>query len=148
MLGPAAPTILFVTDSRDPSARRVLMEDSGCNIAPPAPILAYTIEESNHGPKVVWGDDPVPITAADALRPQPDDTDSGVSYAQECARWLAHFLEHGPKPSVEVFKAAVTAGYSREQVKYAKHRVGALAQKHGLHEGARWTWQLRAASSS
>ena len=39
-------------------------------------------------------------------------------------------------------------GYSREQVKNAKHRVGAIARKHGLHEGVRWTWQLRPASSS
>ncbi len=42
-------------------------------------------------------------------------------------------------PSVDAFKAALRPGDSGEPVKYAKHWVGASAQKRGLHEGARWT---------
>src|SRR5207245_1966080 len=42
----------------------------------------------------------------------------------------------------------VAAGYSRDQVKDAKHRIGAVAQRHGFQEGAQWTWQLPTNASS
>jgi hypothetical protein len=54
----------------------------------------------------------------------------------------------GPKPSSEVFKAAIDAGYSRDQVKDAKRRIGAVAHRHGFQEGAQWTWQLPTAKCS
>ena len=41
--------------------------------------------------------------------------------ARECDQWLGDSLRNGPSPSSEVFKAAIDAGYTRDQVKDAKH---------------------------
>ncbi len=46
-----------------------------------------------------------------------------------------------------VSKAAIHAGFTRDQVKDAKHSIGAVAQKHRFQEGARWTWQLPTAAT-
>ena len=63
---------------------------------------------------------------------------------EECNQWLGDFLKNGPKPSIEVFKAAMHAGYTKDQVRDAKHRIGAVAQKQGFQEGTRWIWRLGA----
>ncbi len=139
---------LFVADPRDPSGRRVLMLDNGGNLAPRAPTLDYVIEECGSGPRVVWSDEPVPITVGEALRPRQEIAQGELIDAHECDQWLDEFLKNGPRPTIEVFKAAIDAGYSRDQARDAKQRIGAVAQKHGFQEGARWTWQLRANSTS
>jgi hypothetical protein len=46
------------------------MLDNGGNLAPAAPTLAYTIEDLGDGPRVIWSDEPVPITVEEALRPR------------------------------------------------------------------------------
>jgi putative DNA primase/helicase len=147
-VGACRANYLFVADPRDPTGRRVLMLDTGGNVAPPAPTLDYVIEECGSGPRVVWSDEPVPITIGEALRPRQEITEGKVVDAQECNQWPGGLLKEGPKPSIEVFKAAIDAGYTRDQVKDAKHCLGVVAQKHGFQEGARWTWQLRTASTS
>jgi hypothetical protein len=97
----------------------------------------------------VWSDEPVPITIfGEALRPRQEITEGEVVDAQDCNQWLGVLLKEEPKPSIEVFKAAIDAGDTRDQIKDAKHRIGAVAQKHGFQEGARWTWRLRTASTS
>jgi hypothetical protein len=133
---------LFVADPDDPSGRRVLMLDTGGNIAEPAPPLAFTIKKSELGAHVVWCDESMPITVADALRPRPRISASELMDARECDEWLRGFLENGSAPSSEVFKAASDAGFTRDQVKDAKYRIRAVAQKHGFQNGTRWTWQL------
>ena len=73
--------------------------------------------------------------------------DVGVD-TEGCNQWLGDYLKSGPKPSVEVFKAAMHAGYTKDQVKDAKDRIGAVAQKQGFQEGTRWTWRLRTMTDS
>jgi hypothetical protein len=119
------------------------MLENGGNVAPPAPTLKYMIEDCGSGPRVVWCDEAVPITVSEELRPHPETGDGDWVGARECDQWLGDFLRNGPSPSSEVFKAAIDAGYTRDQVKDAKHRIRAVAQKRGFQEGARWTWQLR-----
>jgi hypothetical protein len=127
---------LFVSGPHDPTGRRVLVLDNGGNVAPPAPTLAYVIEDRGSGARVEWIDEPVAITAGQSLRPLPKIADDKVVGGRECKQWLSDFLTDGPKPSSEVFKAAVAVGYSRDQVKDAKQRMGAVAQRHGFQEGA------------
>ena len=62
---------------------------------PPFPAelsLDDLIEECGSGPRVVWSDQPAPITN----------------------RWLGDLLKEGPNPSIEVFQAAIDAGYTRQ----------------------------------
>ncbi len=133
---------LFVADHRDPTGRRVLLLDNGGNVAPPAMTLAYVIEDSGSGPRVVWDDETVPITAGEALRPRQEIAEDEIVESKECVQWLGELLMDGPKPSIDVFKASIDAGYTRDQVKRAKHRIGAVARRQGFQKGAQWTWEL------
>ncbi len=99
---------LFVADPRDPTGRRVLLLDNGGNVAPPATTLAFVIEDRGRGPRVVWSDETVPITAGEALRPRQEIAGHELVDAQECGEWLRDFLLDGPKPSTEVLKATST----------------------------------------
>jgi putative DNA primase/helicase len=133
---------LFVADHRDPTGRRVLLLDNGGNVAPPAMTLAYVIEDSGSGPRVVWDDETVPITTGEALRPRQEIAEDEIVESKECVQWLGELLMDGPKPSIDVFKASIDAGYTRDQVKRAKHRIGAVARRQGFQKGAQWTWEL------
>jgi hypothetical protein len=42
----------------------------------------------------------------------------------------------------DVFTAAHAAGFSKDQVRRAKHRIGAVARKDGFHDDARWPLRL------
>ena len=66
-VGACRANFLFVKDRHDPTGRRVLMLDNGGNLGPPAPTLAYSIEDRGNGPRVEWSDEPVPITAEEAI---------------------------------------------------------------------------------
>ncbi len=66
-VGACRANFLFVKDRHDPTGRRVLMLDNGGNLGPPAPTLAYSIEDRGDGPRVEWFDEPVPITAEEAI---------------------------------------------------------------------------------
>jgi hypothetical protein len=134
---------LFAPDPDDPTGRRVLMLDNGGNVASPAPTLSYLIEDRGAGPAVVWSDEMVPITVEEALRPRsPLDPEDDSEEARECELWLRSFLESGPRPSVDVIKGASEAGYSRFQLRRAKHRIKAVAQRRGFQHDAQWIWGL------
>jgi putative DNA primase/helicase len=133
---------LFIADPADPTGRRVLMLDNGGNVAAPARTLAYLIEDRGGGPKVVWCAEPMAMTVGEALGPRHRSARIAVVEARRCRQWLSDFLLDGPKLSSEVFKTAAVSGYSRDQVKAAKHSIGAVAQKRGFREGSQWTWQL------
>jgi hypothetical protein len=134
---------LFVSDPHDPTGRRVLMLDNGGNLAPTAPTLAYVIEDRGNGPQVVWLDQPVSTAVDEALRPSAENADAAdLDKGSECEIWLAGFLMNGPRQSIDAIKAGTDAGFSRYQLKRAKHRIGAFAQKHGFSDGSQWTWQL------
>ena len=141
-VGASRANHLFVADPRDRTGRRVLFLDNGGNLAPPAPTLSYVIEDRGGGAHVEWCDEPLAPSAAEALRPCLRSNEGQSAETRECSQWLSDLLSDGPKPASEVLRGAVDAGYSRFQVKDAKHRVGAVAQKHGFVDGTRWTWQL------
>jgi putative DNA primase/helicase len=143
-IGASRANHLFVADPHDPSGRRVLMLDIGGNVAAPARTLAYVIDDRGDGPRVEWSAEPVAMISRDALRPRRRTTGNAAPVARECGQWLSDFLKDGPKPSSEVFRTAIAAGYSRDQVKNAKRGIGVLAQKRGFQAGAHWTWQLAA----
>ena len=135
---------LFIADPRDPTGRRVLLLDNGGNVAPPAMPLAYVIEDLGSGPRVAWIDETVPITVEEALRPQvatsinPEQADE----RHECDGWLRSFLAEGLKSSNEVFKSGNAAGFSKDQIRRAKYRIGAVARKEGFDKDAQWSWAL------
>jgi hypothetical protein len=136
---------LFVADPDDPSSRRVLMVDNGGNIAPPASALAYTIETRNSGPRIEWSHEPVTTAIDKLLEPElPRQLDHGEQLVRhrECDRWLHAFLTDSERSAIDIFKAASEAGFSKNQVRRAKSRVGAVARRAGFDKDAQWSWVL------
>ena len=70
-----------------------------------------------------------------------------IVHAQECGEWLRDLLLDGPKPSTDVFKASIDAGYTRDQVRGAKHRIE-LLPKARFSDGPQWTWELLTEASN
>jgi putative DNA primase/helicase len=141
---------LFVADPDDPTGRRVLVLDNGGNLAPPAPALAYTIEDRGSGPRIEWSHEPVPTAVANKLRPEPTPIrlEEHGDERFKCDDWLRTFLAQGHRSSSEIFKAASAAGFSKDQVRRAKCRIGAVARKAGFDRDAQWRWQFPVSAST
>jgi putative DNA primase/helicase len=136
---------LFVADPDDPTGRRVLMVDNGSNIAPPAPVLAYTISNRDSGARIEWSDEPMTRIAANSLKPARfAQLDHAEQFAgpQECDDWLRAFLAEGRRPPAEIFKAASDAGYSKNRIRRAKSRIGVMVTKEGFATSGQWSWTL------
>jgi putative DNA primase/helicase len=139
---------LFAADPEDPTGRRVLMLDNGGNVAPPAPTLAYVIEDRDRGPQVTWRDDPVPITIDQALRPASAAHDSAepVFTGRECDLWLRETLAAGPVHHAKIMTDGREAGFTPDALRRAKERIGASAFRQGFGPGSQFYWQLKGAS--
>ena len=105
--------------------------------------LAYAIEDRGNGPRVEWSPEPVPSAVVDVVRPrllavrgrEPDRS-------LPCDDWLGAFLSEGHRSSTAVLEAAQAAGFSRNQVRRAKNRIGAVTRKAGYARDGEWTWTL------
>ncbi len=97
-VGACRANFLFVKDREDPTGRRVLMLDNGGNLAPPASTLAYRIEDRGEGTRVEWLDDPLPITAEEALAADQAACQASVAPPErrEAEGWLAEAFERRP----------------------------------------------------
>ena len=121
-VGACRANFLFVKDREDPTGRRVLMLDNGGNLAPPAPTLAYSIEDPGEGPRVVWLDAPLSITAEEALAADQAACQVGVAAPErrEAEGWLREVLGSGPVSAKEIEAAAREAGFAIRTVNRAK----------------------------
>ena len=138
---------LFVADPHDPTGRRVLMLDNGGNVAPPAPTLAYTIEDHGRVPAVAWLPEPIPITIAQAMRrlPARSHADEQAFARRECDLWLREILAAGPVSHAEILTAGSPNGFTRNTLRRAKKRLGARSCRQGFGPGSRLYWQLKRA---
>ena len=66
--------------------------------------------------------------------------------APEVDVWLRDFLTHGPKTAKELFAAGREDGYSRDQLKRAKERIGVTSGKQAF--AGPWSWILPAGTFS
>jgi hypothetical protein len=132
---------LFVRDHTDPSRQRILICDNGNNLVQEVPTLSYTIESRNEGPVVAWGTEPLSITADEALQAQSRD---GEEHAErrECDRWLGQALADGPVLANHLRDAAKDAGFTWDEMKRAKTRIGAQSDRKGFGPGSKCYWHL------
>jgi hypothetical protein len=139
---------LFATDPEDLTGRCVLMLDNGGNVAPPAPTLAYMIEDRDNGPQVTWHDEPVPLTVEQALRPNssiPNEQEQAF-VGRECDQWLREMLAAGPVLVTNIMRVGREAGFTVDALKRAKRRIGVTAFRDGFGPGSRFYWQVKDAS--
>ena len=123
-VGACRANFLFAKDRDDPTGRRVLMLDNGCNLADDVPTLAYRIEDRGEGPAIEWEADPVAITAEQALSADAGDPDERGERA-ECDGWLRAMLADGPALQSDVMKAGRDAGFNPSALNRSKRRIGA-----------------------
>ena len=69
-----------------------------------------------------------------------DEAQEDESDAPEVDTWLRDFLTHGPKTAKEVFSAGRDEGYSKDQLKNAKRRLGVISGKNGYQ--GEWAWSM------
>jgi hypothetical protein len=85
---------------------------------------------------ITWGA-AVEGSARELLSEPESKTEGGGSGA---AQFLRDLLAGGPRPAKEIFREAADAGYSDDQLKRAKGRVGVDTTKAGMNGG--WIWRL------
>ncbi len=146
-VGACRANFLFVKDRDDPTGRRVLMLDNGGNLAPPAPTLAYAIEDRGAGPQIEWGAEPVQISAEEALAAEMAASQAVRDHQdaperQEAESWLREVLAAGPVPSKEIEAAAKAAGLSVRTLKRAKESIGAESIREGFGRESTCRWRL------
>ena len=71
---------------------------------------------------------------------------SGDDDSSDVEHWLTNLLANGPVKATEVFSAADAAGFSKDQAKRAKKRLGIIADR-PTNPGP-WFWSLPKAGSS
>jgi putative DNA primase/helicase len=150
-IGACRANHLFIADPDDPAGRRVLMLDNGGNVAPPAPALAYMIEDRENGPRIEWCHEPVSSAIVTSLEPAQRAQRHHEGQAARhhlCDHWLRAFLAERHRSTTEIFKAASEAGFTKDQVRRAKSRIGAVANRVGFDKDAQWSWGLPVGPSS
>jgi hypothetical protein len=138
---------LVIRDKDDPSGRRVLMLDNGCNLAPTQPGLAYVIGDRGDGPAVEWLADPVAMDADAALRrlaeAESEQTrPEQASERRECESWLRDYLAPGRQLAKDCQRDAGAAGFKPVTLHRAKHRLGAVSQREGFGKESKCYWSL------
>ena len=58
------------------------------------------------------------------------------------AGFVLFWLEDSSRLSIEVFRAGNAAGFSKDQIRRAEYRIGAVARKEAFEKDARWSWGL------
>jgi hypothetical protein len=132
------------TDRTEPTGRHVLLCDIGGNLAPTAPTLAYVIEDRGAGPRVEWLDEPVEITAEEALAAE---IEAGHHPGQACerieaARWLEEMLASGPALVKAIRQAAHDCGIAGRTLDRAKDDLRVESYREGYGKDGRWYWRL------
>ena len=102
--------------------------------------ISYRLEEvilpTGKIPKVVWGDEPVKITADEVLAYY---NQTEFQHKKESRKkWLQEELADGPKNAAEVEKKALTQGITEKQLRNAKNDAGVSSNKTDFDGG----WDL------
>jgi hypothetical protein len=131
---------LFAKDKEDPASRRRLMLDNGCNLTEEVPTLGYRIADSGEGPQIEWEQEPLAITADEAMTEQPAQSTDDDAEKKECDDWLKDALRSGPVAQKELVRQGREVGFSEDKLKRAKKRIGAKSDRDGFGQGSKYDW--------
>ena len=136
----AARAVWAVTKDRDNPGRRLVLPVKN-NLAADVLGLAYTIEPTGaHGaPVVLWGAEPVNVSADDALATEHGDAD-GHTDREQAADWLRDALADGPVRSTALFAEAKENGIAQKTARRAFRDMGGKPHKASFDGG--WYWRL------
>jgi hypothetical protein len=142
----AAARIAFGTaiqGAGEGEAPQTIMARIKSNLGPDGGGFRYALEQTElqgytgvTASRIVWGDS-VEGSARELLS-EPDQRNDAD--CDDVADFLRSLLAHGSRPVNEILSEAESAGYSRDQMKRAKRRIGAKGAKVGMDRG--WVWGM------
>jgi hypothetical protein len=141
-VGACRANFLFIKDRDDPTFRRVLMCENGCNLAGDIPSLAYSIVDSGHGPTVLWESGTVATTAEQALAKEIEAAEDPAKRAESAAvdTWLRDLMARGPVPAKDGDRDGRGAGYTPKQIRDARNRLSVRSRRQGYGKDGVWWW--------
>jgi hypothetical protein len=83
---------------------------------------------------VVWDDEPVTITADEALAAAAKGRTSGA------IAFLEQVLSDGPVDQTEIVRLGKEAGYSEKHLRTAREKLGVTPKKEGFGANGKWVW--------
>jgi hypothetical protein len=83
---------------------------------------------------VVWSDDPVTISADEALAAAAKKGTSGA------VDFLQDVLRDGPMDQAEIVRLGEEAGYSPKALRIAREKLGVTPKKEDFGAGGKWVW--------
>jgi hypothetical protein len=137
IVGAARAAMLAAADPDDDN-RRVLAVTKSNLAAMPSALGYQLVDSPGHGCARVEWLGATDHQAGDLLGRHEADDDRTDRDAAAC--WLGELLRHGPVPAVDVYRAADSAGLSKDQAKRPKNKLGVTASKAGM-DGP-WLWSL------
>jgi AAA domain len=139
IVGAARSGLLVAPDPDDPERRVLASVKSNLGAAPDS--LTYRlVGEGEFGVARVQWEGATAHTARALLAPSDDADDRG-----EVDSWLRDYLEaEGRANAGDVIRDGKLAGFSENQVKKARKRVGAASIRHGFGKGSTVIWAIGA----
>ncbi len=134
-------TVRELTEDGKPGRRMLVRGKS--NIGPDTGGYVYDLRQGElsghpgiYPSAVVWGN-LIEGSARELLAAAEHTEDSP---ADDSTDFLRELLAEGRRPAKEIYAEAEQAGYSRDQMKRAKARIGVTTRKLGMNAG--WVWVL------
>jgi putative DNA primase/helicase len=147
----AARAAYMVTADSDDEARRLFLPVKN-NLAPLGKGLAFRVEqqivgdpgEGILGSSVVWENEPVNITADQALAAAEDRGGEIHSARREAEEFLLELLANGPVGAKEGADHARALGIAPRTLKRARKKLGVVSRRESEGRGGRgqWVWSL------
>jgi len=133
----AARAVWYVSKDRDDPARRLMLPVK-MNLCPDPTGMEYRLVDG----RLEWEEEPIQMTADDALAAASERSGSDPTEREHAAEWLRDLLSAGPLPSLEVQEQARECGFSMATIRRAKALAGVKVVKSGFEKGSKWLWKL------
>jgi putative DNA primase/helicase len=134
----AAPRAVFLVTEEAGTGRRLFLPLKN-NLAPDRIGYAFEIEnkvvaDDIRTSGILWNDDPVTISADEALAAAAKKVTSGA------IDFLQQVLSDGPMDQTEIVRLGKEAGYSEKNLWTARERLGIKPKKEGFGADGKWVW--------
>jgi AAA domain-containing protein len=153
----ASRAAFMVTRDADDDTRRLFLPVKN-NLAAGGSGLAFRLEQRIVGDvgkgivasSVFWENEPVTVTADQALQAMDTQGNGGCTEATEAEQFLRETLAGGAVAATDIRREVTAAGLSWASVRRAQKRLGIRPARHaesgdGLASRGRWYWSLQTA---
>ena len=133
----AAPRAVFLVTEEAGTGRRLFLPLKN-NLAPDRIGYSFEIEdkivaEGIRTSALVWGSEPVTISADEALVAAAMKKGAAVKFLEEA-------LSKGPVDQTEIVRLGKEAGFTEKNLRTAREKLGVTPRKEGFGANGKWVW--------